>query len=243
MLLSYCTITGADDAVDPARLEAISHQYPFVEWAILCSPDHAGKPRYPRAEWVKGFHAACPDVHKATHLCYSALTGFINGDEAILSHVAAFPRIQLNISPDSDVATIDPVALMRQVARQPDKQFILQYNERTRHLLIEGAPSNLAVLLDASAGTGVRPDSWPPPLPGRLCGYAGGIGPDNIGETLDSLSGIVPTGSRTWIDMESRARTNDQLDLNKVLAVLEIMKLNARQLDTSEKNQFILGLT
>jgi len=34
----------------------------------------------------------------------------------------------------------------------------------------------------------------------------------------------VAQGHETWIDMESRVRTNDVFDLNKVRQVLEIVK-------------------
>ena len=48
-----CTITGADDLVDPDDLVVLSREYPFVEWAILISASRAGTPRYPSSAWLE----------------------------------------------------------------------------------------------------------------------------------------------------------------------------------------------
>jgi hypothetical protein len=47
-------------------------------------------------------------------------------------------------------------------------------------------------------------------LPGVKCGYAGGIGPDNIAEQMSKVNFIV-NDVDTWIDMETKVRScNDQ---------------------------------
>lgn len=43
MPLTRVTITGADDAVEPAELQALSHEFPFVEWGILHSYKRFGE--------------------------------------------------------------------------------------------------------------------------------------------------------------------------------------------------------
>jgi hypothetical protein len=64
---------------------------------------------------------------------------------------------------------------------------------------------------------------WPKPLEDVLCGYAGGLGPDNIEAQLELISKAV--GNREiWVDMETHVRSNDdqRFDLDKVEKVLEI---------------------
>ena len=75
-MLTRVTISGADDAVDPQALVSLSHQYPFVEWGILCSASRAGSPRYPSREWMirlentvkEEFHRGY-EMHLSSHFC------------------------------------------------------------------------------------------------------------------------------------------------------------------------------
>lgn len=77
------------------------------------------------------------------------------------------------------------------------------------------------VLHDASGGNGARPTSWPKPIAGLLNGYAGGIGPSNIIETLEALEPMVGDGY-IWIDMESSLRgPQDDFSLDLARTVLE----------------------
>ena len=76
-------------------------------------------------------------------------------------------------------------------------------------------------LFDESGGRGKRgdwPDPWPV-LPGMRCGYAGGLGPDNVDEALEFVE--RHPDARIWLDMESGVRTNDWMDLEKVEAVCQ----------------------
>ena len=61
--------------------------------------------------------------------------------------------------------------------------------------------------------------SWPRPSdPARRWGYAGGLGPANIGQAVAFVEEF--RSLRLWLDMESNVRTsNDWLDLDKVRAV------------------------
>ena len=44
-------------------------------------------------------------------------------------------------------------------------------------------------------------------------GYAGGISPENVVETVKSITEICETDF--WIDMETGIRTNDKFDITK----------------------------
>jgi phosphoribosylanthranilate isomerase len=79
---------------------------------------------------------------------------------------------------------------------------------------------NHNILFDSSGGKGIKiSDNLPIPINGILCGYSGGLGPDNISTFLTLLEKTISDGI-TWIDMETNIRTDDKLDLDKVEYVL-----------------------
>ena len=51
-------------------------------------------------------------------------------------------------------------------------------------------------------------------------GYAGGLNPDNIEETLEKLFNDENVGD-FWVDMETGCRTDEKFDLGKVVKVLK----------------------
>lgn len=224
MRLQYCSITGADDAVDVAALSALGREFPFAEWAILLLPEKAGTPRFPLPAWIEDFTARYEGRHRAMHLCGGALLGFIAGRQDILELMSGFHRIQLNLKFGDVEGKYDPAELLARVRENPRWQFILQYGHDKKGLLplFKDVP-NHAVLFDESAGRGISPESWDAPLAGHFCGYAGGMNPDNVGKNLEMIARVAKD-KVTWIDMESGVRTNDTFDLAKVRRVLEIAR-------------------
>jgi hypothetical protein len=224
MKLKYCSITGADDAVNPGDLVRLSKEFPFVEWAILLLPARAGTARFPTEQWIEKFSAEAKTCHNAMHLCDEAFLGFVSGKKEVLDLMQGFQRIQLNLKFGDVEGRYDPRELMVRVKESPQWNFILQYTKDKQGLLplFKDVP-NHAVLFDESAGRGISPDSWDAPLPGHFCGYAGGMNPDNVGKNLEIISKVAP-GYTTWIDMETGVRTNDVFDLAKVRRVLETAK-------------------
>ena len=84
------------------------------------------------------------------------------------------------------------------------------------------------VLHDASGGQGKHQGAWNQPIAGIANGFAGGLGPDNVVETLKNNQDKIGHGS-IWIDMEQSLRTeNDRLDLDRCEAVLEAVTLAAQ---------------
>ncbi len=221
MQIQYCSITGADDAVDVNDLSAIAEEFPFVEWAILLLPDRVGTPRFPKIEWIRNFSENYSGQHTAMHLCGDAFLGFIEGDADILDLMSGFRRIQLNLKFGDVEGKYDPARLADRVKHSPQWDFILQYTKDKKGLLplFHDVP-NHAVLFDESAGRGLSPESWDAPLAGHFCGYAGGMNPDNAGENLRMIARVSPSRV-TWIDMETGVRTNDVFDLNKVRQILK----------------------
>jgi hypothetical protein len=75
-------------------------------------------------------------------------------------------------------------------------------------------------LFDLSHGAGRLPERWPDPISG-YCGYAGGLGPENLQEQLEGIRKVVGANG-VWIDMETKVRSNGLFDLEKVETCLQI---------------------
>ena len=103
------------------------------------------------------------------------------------------------------------------------KTIITQHNDANRDLWQEMKEfENHAVLFDKSGGRGQSPEQWSAPLPGVTCGYAGGLGPENLAFELDRIH-VAANGSPFWIDMEGKLRTgSDKFDLDHAKACLDI---------------------
>lgn len=81
------------------------------------------------------------------------------------------------------------------------------------------------LLHDASGGRGKTPDAWNTPVAGFLNGYAGGISPDTVIDTLRSLETVVGQGL-TWIDMEASLRDDaDRFDLDQIQDMLRAIEV------------------
>jgi len=89
------------------------------------------------------------------------------------------------------------------------------------------APANHAMLFDASGGRGQIATTLEAPQFGIPCGYAGGIGPDNVLERVSAINAMAGDLD-TWIDMESSLRTatgaTDRFDLQKCMITLNAFK-------------------
>jgi hypothetical protein len=92
----------------------------------------------------------------------------------------------------------------------PGMEFIFQLNAETQpvfDILSSNPPSNMSVLHDASCGLGIEITHLPEPSGAIPCGYAGGIGPENIEKILGMVAGLEqPNAKKVWIDMESSLR-------------------------------------
>lgn len=127
--------------------------------------------------------------------------------------------MQLNFNQSRDALDLDALAALLQ--RYPTLTFIVQ--ENTGNSGVSGrlaAHLNFAVLFDSSGGMGVECDAWPSPLPGIQCGYAGGLGPDNLAKEVPRIR-VACAGRSHWIDMEGKLRAEgDVFDLGRAEASL-----------------------
>jgi hypothetical protein len=234
-MLTTVTITGADDRTDPAALCKLSAEFPFVEWAFLLSASRFGTPRYPSRSWLmeteevlRATHvkyAGHDHVRYAVHFCGQCTRDTMAGDCKWLDDISP-GRVQLNgfnMPP-----TPDFLALAKETSRQRPLRFILQARELASFepVVATAAEIGADVLYDPSGGRGIETAEWPKlPSSSVYLGYAGGIGPDNVGSVLDVLLSDQSRGD-FWIDMESRVRTDDKLDLALVRDVLVKARLS-----------------
>lgn len=238
MKIKTVTITGADDNTDINSLMEIYKRYPFVEFGILFSPSRQGTYRYPTLDWVKDLMKAklshnCMDVNQlklSAHLCGNYtheylttgyLTSALNNLGNVMSGIA-FSRYQLNFNSTKNPACKE---FFDSLGRCTTNQ-ILQFNKANYDLcqkVIGINNENIHFLYDGSGGRGVLPEKWQRVVPFHFTGYAGGLNPDNLYEALIKINEAVGD-NEIWIDTETGVRTDDKLDLEKVVKFLEIAK-------------------
>lgn len=210
----FITFTGLDARTDLKRCANLSARYP-IEWGVLFSASRQGQEhRYPDVDalsaiWVSG-------VRLAAHLCGQHARDIMAGVPPLLPvDFASCPlrpddvlcnRVQVNHQEPNPAAIHDflrPWERIKGIAQARGDAF-------------PAAVKGCDWLFDRSGGTGQPPAEWPRhPGGGRLVGYAGGIGPENVLDVLNRIGADGPF----WIDMESGVRTDDWLDLDKVEAV------------------------
>lgn len=225
MNLKRVTITGADDSVDPMDLVKLSEEFPFVEWGILFGRGQ-GTSRFPSTEWLYRLATVFPKSMKlSAHLCGRWVRDFVlnsnfSWSREYRSFSSIFQRVQLNFHSQYHRQDINFPFLLEEMAR--GWSFILQRDgvndEAARILSYRGL---CVPLFDTSGGAGVLPGQWPAAWPKVYCGYAGGLGPENILEQLEKI-GSAAGNQPFWVDMERRVRSEDdsQFDLEKVRSVL-----------------------
>lgn len=224
MKLQRVTITGADDSVDPEDLAILSDEFPFVEWGILFSLSNIGGPRFPTYEWTRKLRMG-PSY--SAHLCGRYVRDLVL--EANCSWLMSpvphelFTRVQLNFHGQFHRQHRNLVGRLLEDARGIEREYIFQCDgvndDAVRSLCAQDY--RFTPLFDTSGGAGRLPSEWPEAWEGVYCGYAGGLGPENIERQL-AIIGEHTHNQPFWIDMERRVRSEDdsKLDLKKVRTVL-----------------------
>ncbi|MDA8153168.1 MAG: hypothetical protein M0003_10730 [Acidithiobacillus sp.] len=237
MPVTKITLTGVDENTDLNQLVALSKDYPEVEWGFLYSPKQKGGPqRYPSVYFLKKALALLPSpVKAALHVCGKEVNNILTSEPVATALVdflsARSGRLQLNFNHRK--RPVDLQALARFISDHPRLAVITQIHDGNADVqpelfkILGFAPANHALLFDASGGRGQVATILEAPRYGIHCGYAGGIGPDNIVERVTAINSMVGRLD-TWIDMESSLRTTtagiDWLDLKKCQATLEAFK-------------------
>lgn len=220
--IQTCTLTGADDHTPVDRLVKLHQSFPIAEFGILLG-DSPGTPRYPTNKWIQEFVKRYRGP-KAIHLCGKQVGAFLAKDVSLLALAANFNRIQLNfnLAQKPELLAELPSAL---AVLKPNQAYIVQINGNNEGLAkhINGT-KDFHCLFDSSGGAGITPGTWPEPLPGKYCGYAGGLGPDTLEDQLERIGWVIASSGssrRIWIDLESKLRSaDDQFSIEKAQAAL-----------------------
>lgn len=220
--ISKVALTGADDTTHPADLVRICEQYPQVEWAILYGRPRMNTPRYPMESTIATLARTLPKANSAVHLCYEdALNDFYDQKEELIALARQFGRVQLNFF--AQTQPID-VAKLNTAITAFGQPVIVPYNPANMAVLAQLDAPNIQYLFDRSGGKGALPAQWPIAVTDRLCGYAGGLGPDNLPTQVPLIIQAAQQGKaqQLWIDMESSLRdAQDRFCLNKCVQVLQ----------------------
>jgi len=207
-LPDFITFTGIDIQTSPTDLIGLAEDYP-VEFGILFSPSRQGEqPRYPALEVVQRLLLNYP-ARYAAHLCGGDARDVISKGasrhDAILPH---FARAQINTADP----TASPVAIGQWAAKNNIRAILQCRGDFPRVASVD-------VLFDQSGGRGIAAAQWPQPVKTTLCGFAGGLNPDNVAEHVATIGSVA---THYWIDMESGVRDeNDWFSIEKCRAVCE----------------------
>jgi hypothetical protein len=210
----FVTFTGPDDDTDIDRLIGFKRKY-SVEFGILFSANQQNNGRYPSLDFIERLHDR--GLALSAHICGRYAREIAESGECEDLRKTPFSldrmwqRVQVNLPRDAKVSNDNIRKFAHSVGAVP----ILQ----TRGNFPKNEDVNW--LYDPSGGTGRDTHSWPDSSENRaFCGYAGGIGPQNVEQVITALQPLVRS-QNYWIDMETKVRTNDKFDLDKVEYVLE----------------------
>lgn len=219
-MIEVLTLTGIDASVDMDAAQRLWDRYPLVEFGVLVGSKSgtARHNRYPSLATVKRWRdmAASRGKAMALHLCGPYSRAVMQGTIGpALELSAGFQRVQVN-------ATSYNYDQIVQFAEAPECDSVIP---QRRYPPGSEPPLNhpkVEYLQDLSGGRG-RSDftSCPAPTdPRARWGYAGGLGPANIGQAIKFTDEF--DSFRTWLDMEPGIRTpEDWMDLDRATAVCE----------------------
>jgi hypothetical protein len=222
-MFDILTLTGLDANVDLDRVEALSQEFPFLEWGVLLTDTGRGVGRYPDLSTVERFAQAsvARRARFALHVCKGAVEDVLQGRGVVAELAAQFPRVQLN-----SVFPKDRLASLRAFVRGCQSQtLIVQHNTANFNVwpVMSDLP-NFAVLFDASKGRGRAPRQWPCAIRQVHCGYAGGLGPQTLGDELPKIA-RASHEQAAWVDMETHLRTEgDRFDLERARACAQVFR-------------------
>jgi len=237
-------LCGVDDSVDVELLRLLAARYPAAEFGVLFREDKQGTPRYPSQKWLAELAevaaTSMPPLRLAAHLCGSRCSDVLKGDTTWVEEYLVpfgFKRVQINATAINGVEVADmSVAsshLEVAISKVSELEWILQANEETKllwepFLANKNPPENVSILFDASCGKGTLITTLPsPPANGIPCGYAGGLGPESIGDVIQKLRAGVANEHMIWLDMESKLRSTldgqDVFNIAKAQAVCKVV--------------------
>lgn len=247
------TMTGADPSCRLHELVELLASEPRLELALLYSETQQGTGRYPPAAWIHEVAAASErrfgyggqGRRVALHVCGRAVQRFLSDgpSDLGLGNLARFSRIQLNGRLAVEQVAALCIRLME--FREFPIPIITQFdaNPWLDSPMVHDEQGQLMhqVLFDASGGRGIERSEWPKHLHKCVCGYAGGLGPDNIVTEIARIAGAAG-GNRYWIDMEGKLRdAKDQFSIERAYEVLAQVAVWEAGIDGREAEDVAVG--
>lgn len=227
MILKKVTFTGVDKWTSTTHLQELWNKNQYIEWGFLYSARAMGvEKRYPSKKEILDF-CKYANMNKSLHLCGSVVRNimeFGKFDTDINYLIPFMNRVQLNFNLNRNKLDIIKFFAALDNYHTP---FILQVNDNNKTFIDSIVPfvdrDKFHYLFDASGGVGIEIEEIPQPIPGKICGWAGGLNPENLESKLNQLEKELPKDLGIWIDMETGVRTDDFFDLSKVEKCTEII--------------------
>lgn len=230
MSLIRCTFTGLDEKFSLENFLILSSRYNFLEWGILYSTSNNSKissNRYPSQKWFEHNIEEISKIAKETgvslalHVCGKESINLIEQKNEFLDFLLPhFNRVQINFRYKAKQKD----EILSLFENNPEINFITQQNFANKDLITDiSSITNHHLLFDNSGGRGILDQTWPKPIDKKFCGYAGGLGPDNIEAELNNIN-LVSEDNDYWIDMETKVRTDEWLDFQKCKTVASTVK-------------------
>jgi len=210
------TFAGIDETADVERLREIRSHYFTVEWGLGLAVEHQGRAAgFPSVEWICKL---APELNLSAQLWGKTAAEFLQGDDTeLIAHYgdvwSLFRRIQINSTDGTD--RVDLPGLTHLLEKNPDKQIILRIRDRNLEVADALAAQGIScsTLFDESEGQESAQKKWPKGLKRFAgCGYAGGLGPDNIYKQLTPILNAAQSAERWWVEIDSslHAKEHDQ---------------------------------
>jgi hypothetical protein len=205
------TFAGLDETADLEKLKEIRSLYFTVEWGIRLAVERqggdAGLPNIGRIRRL------APELNLSAHLQGKCASNFLQGDDVeLMTHYDEcwphFRRIQID-SP-STLAEVDLSGLTRLIEKNVDKQLVFRVRDQNLEvanaLVTQGI--SCSTLFDQSGVQEPAQKKWPKGIERFTgCGYAGGLGPDNIYKQLSPILNAAQSAERWWVEIDSSLRT------------------------------------
>lgn len=234
MPMSTCSLTGIDETTPLVELAVVSDMYPYAEWGFLYSPKLQATPgRFPSVGRIQRAFKELPRyVRVALHICGAGVSQLLDGEAVVSGLVeglrARSGRVQLNF--DAARSDVDLDRLRQFMLKRPDLLFITPHNEDNKAVIpaLAGV-ANHAILFDSSHGRGIAPQAWQRAIATLPCGYAGGLGPENLGQQLPRIYEAADKAT-FWIHIEERLRDeHDRFSMSTARKCLEIVSAEASE--------------
>jgi hypothetical protein len=205
------TFAGVDETADLEKLKEIGSHYFTVEWGLWLAVEHQGRVAgFPSVEWICKL---APGLNLAAQLRGKSATDFLRGNDAELMAYygeawSLFRRIQINSTDRID--QVDLSGLARLIEKNPEKEMILRVRDRNLEVAdaLVTAGISCSTLFDESELQEPAQKKWPKGIKRFSgCGYAGGLGPDNIYKQLSPILNAAQSAERWWVEIDSGLRT------------------------------------